>query len=212
MAKLFLSLSLLLLVHGCLAFQQKNECQIQRIDAVEPRQRVESEAGFTEFFDTNDQQFQCAGVEVIRHQIEPQGLLLPSYVNAPILFYVEQGTHLIHDESKTDFYEINVTFNLFVILGKGFQGMTLPGCPETYEVSQQQFQGRKGGQSFQDRHQKIQEFRQGDVVAIPAGAAHWIYNNGQDDLVLIVLLDSTNFANQLDQNHRVSRSITHTMP
>ncbi|XP_023743392.1 11S globulin seed storage protein Jug r 4 [Lactuca sativa] len=176
MAKLFLSLSLLLLVHGCLAFQQKNECQIQRIDAVEPRQRVESEAGFTEFFDTNDQQFQCAGVEVIRHQIEPQGLLLPSYVNAPILFYVEQG--------------------------KGFQGMTLPGCPETYEVSQQQFQGRKGGQSFQDRHQKIQEFRQGDVVAIPAGAAHWIYNNGQDDLVLIVLLDSTNFANQLDQNHR----------
>ncbi|KAL4588065.1 hypothetical protein LXL04_000944 [Taraxacum kok-saghyz] len=176
MAKLFLSLSLLLLAHSCLAFQQQNECNIQRINAVEPRQRVESEAGFTEFFDSNDQQFQCAGVDVIRHEIQPQGLLLPSYTNAPILFYVEKGY--------------------------GIQGMTLPGCPETYEVSQQQFQGRKGGESFQDRHQKIQEFHQGDVVAIPAGAAHWIYNNGQDDLVLIVLLDSTNVANQLDQSHR----------
>ncbi|GKC58798.1 legumin A, partial [Tanacetum coccineum] len=80
MAKLFLSLSLLLLLNGCLAnkqyqkiFQQKNECQIQRINALEPTQIVQSEAGFTEFFDTNEQQFQCAGVEVVRHQIQPQG-------------------------------------------------------------------------------------------------------------------------------------------
>ncbi|PWA60001.1 legumin A [Artemisia annua] len=183
MAQLFLSLSLLLLLNGCLAnkqyqkiFQQKNECQIQRINALEPTQIVQSEAGFTEFFDTNEQQFQCAGVEVVRHQIQPQGLLLPSYTSTPILFYVEQGN--------------------------GVQGVMLPGCPETYESSQQQFEGRKGGSSFQDRHQKLHHFRQGDMVAIPTGAAHWIYNNGQEDLVIIALLDSTNAENQLDQVHR----------
>lgn len=100
MAKLFLSLSLLLLIHGCLArqsllrqsFEQRNECQIQRLNALEPVERVESEGGFTEFFDSNDQQFECAGVEVIRHQIQPRGLLLPSYTNTPILFFVERGS------------------------------------------------------------------------------------------------------------------------
>ncbi|KVE34071.1 11-S seed storage protein, plant, partial [Cynara cardunculus var. scolymus] len=51
----------------------------------------------------------------------------------------------------------------------------MPGCPETYEVSQQ-----VGG--FQDRHQKLYNIRQGDIIAIPAGAAHWIYNDGQQEL------------------------------
>ncbi|KAL9997962.1 putative rmlC-like cupin domain superfamily, rmlC-like jelly roll protein [Helianthus debilis subsp. tardiflorus] len=96
MAKLFVSLSFLLLIHACLAFQpsfqQQNQCQIQRLNALEPIERVQSEAGFTEFFNSNEQEFQCAGVEVIRHQIQPQGLLLPSYTNTPILFFVEQGT------------------------------------------------------------------------------------------------------------------------
>lgn len=90
------------------------------------------------------------------------------------------------------------------MIGYGIQGVMLPGCPETYEVSQEQFQGRKGGSFFQDKHQKINHFRQGDIVAIPTGAAHWIYNDGQEELVIVALLDSTNFANQLDQYHRVS--------
>ncbi|KAJ0809650.1 putative rmlC-like cupin domain superfamily, rmlC-like jelly roll protein [Helianthus annuus] len=98
MAKLFVSLSFLLLIHGCLAyqpfFQQQNQCQIQRINALEPITRVQSEAGVTEVFDSNEQQFQCAGVEVIRHRIQPRGLLLPSYTNTPILFFVELGTLL----------------------------------------------------------------------------------------------------------------------
>lgn len=101
MAKLFLSLSfLLLIINGCFArdqscqgsFQSKNECQLRRINALEPNQRFQSEGGFTEFFDSNEQQFKCAGVEVLRHLIQPRGLLLPSYTNTPILFYVEQGT------------------------------------------------------------------------------------------------------------------------
>ncbi|XP_076960990.1 11S globulin seed storage protein Jug r 4-like [Bidens hawaiensis] len=182
MAKLFVSLSFLLLIHGCLAFQrpftfqQQNQCQIQQINALVPVERVQSEGGFTEFFNSEEQQFQCAGVEVIRHQIRPRGLLLPSYANSPILFFVEQGS--------------------------GFQGVMLPGCPETFEVSTEQFEGRKVGSSFTDRHQKIEHFQQGDVVAIPTGAAHWLYNDGQSDLVIIALLDTTNNDNQLDSNHR----------
>ncbi|KAJ0948010.1 putative 11-S seed storage protein, plant [Helianthus annuus] len=127
MAKLFVSLSFLLLIHAsCLAyqpsFQQQNQCQIQRLNALEPIERVQSRGRFHEFFNSNEQEFQCAGVEVIRHQIQPQGLLLPSYTNTPILFYVEQGS--------------------------GIQGVMLPGCPETYEVSTEQFEGRKGGGAF----------------------------------------------------------------
>ncbi|KAK9048126.1 hypothetical protein SSX86_032911 [Deinandra increscens subsp. villosa] len=198
MAKLFLSLSFLfLLIHGSLATrydqqqqqqqqrfrrssrhqQDNNVCRFDRIDTLEPVERVQSEGGFTEFFDSDEQQLQCAGVEVIRHQIQPRGLLLPSYTNTPILFFVEQGS--------------------------GIQGVMLPGCPETFETSsQEQFQGRKGGGSFAtDRHQKIHQFRQGDVVAIPTGAAHWLYNDGQDELVIVALLDSKNYANQLDPNH-----------
>ncbi|XP_071687703.1 11S globulin seed storage protein 1-like [Rutidosis leptorrhynchoides] len=186
MAKLFLSLSFLLLIHGCLArqyqhplFQQNSECMIQRLDALEPVERVESQAGFTEFFDHNEQQLQCAGVEIIRHTIQPQGLLLPSYTNTPILFYVEQG--------------------------RGIQGVMLPGCPETFEEPQQlqQFQGRRqGGSPMEDRHQKIHHFIQGDMVAIPTGAAHWLYNDGQDELVIVALLDSTNAQNQLGNEHQ----------
>ncbi|KAJ9564964.1 hypothetical protein OSB04_000930 [Centaurea solstitialis] len=176
---LSLSLSILMVFHGCLAYQpfqqqQQNECQIQRINPLEPNERVEAEGGWTEFFDANDQQFRCAGVEVIRHHIRPQGLYLPSYINTPLMIYIKQG--------------------------KGYQGIILPGCSETFQSSQQLQE--QSQQSFQDRHQKIRNFRQGDVIVIPAGAAHWMYNDGQEDIIAIVLLDSTNQANQLDQFHR----------
>ncbi|KAI3760178.1 hypothetical protein L1987_50569 [Smallanthus sonchifolius] len=177
MSILSLSLAFLLLFHGCLAlrpFQQQtqNQCQIQRMNALEPKERVQAEAGYTEFFDSGDQQFQCAGVEVIRHHIQPQGLLLPSYVNTPLMVYILQG--------------------------RGYQGIMLPGCPETFQSSQQ----KQESGSFQDRHQKIRHFREGDVIVIPTGAAHWMYNDGEEEIVAVVLLDSTNAANQLDQFHR----------
>ncbi|PWA59584.1 glutelin type-B 1 [Artemisia annua] len=175
---LSLSLSLLLLCNVCFAYQpfmrqgqQQNMCQIQRINALNPNERVQAEAGWTEFFDSSDQQFMCAGVEVIRHHIQPQGLLLPSYINTPLMVYILQG--------------------------KGYQGVMLPGCPETFQSSQQQIE-----QGSSDRHQKIRHFRQGDVIVIPTGAAHWMYNDGQEEIIAVVLLDSTNPANQLDQFHR----------
>lgn len=76
------------------------------------------------------------------------------------------------------------------------------GCPETFQSSQQT-QQRIRGRTFQDRHQKIEQFRQGDIMAFPAGAAHWLYNEGNEEVVLVVLEDASNNANQLDQTSRV---------
>ena len=93
-----LLLCFLILFNYCSARQQKsrqqNECSISRLTAQKPSNRIQSEAGVTEVFDHNNEQFQCAGVAVVRYTIEPNGLLLPSYVNAPQLLYFVQGKAL----------------------------------------------------------------------------------------------------------------------
>ncbi|XP_060180849.1 11S globulin seed storage protein Jug r 4-like [Lycium barbarum] len=175
------SLSLLLVLHGTFAQQryqqQQGQCQLNRLNPQEPNVRIQAEAGVTEIFDPNSQQFQCAGVSLIRHVIQSRGMLLPSYLNTPLLAYVERG--------------------------RGFYGILNSGCPETFQSSQQFQQGERGaGSRFQDRHQRIGQFRQGDIVAFPAGAAHWAYNEGNEELVLVVFEDSGNNANQLDQTSR----------
>jgi mannose-6-phosphate isomerase-like protein (cupin superfamily) len=89
-----------------------------------------------------------------------------------------------------------------------------PGCPETFEDPQQQSQqgqGQRRGQgqsqrSEQDRHQKIRHFREGDIIALPAGVAHWCYNDGDSPVVAVSLLHTNNYANQLDENPRVRRN------
>ncbi|XP_071721058.1 11S globulin seed storage protein G3-like [Rutidosis leptorrhynchoides] len=163
--------------------QQQNVCQLQNIEVLEPYDVVEAEHGFTEFWNVNSQEFQCAGVDFLRHRIQPGGLLLPSYVNTPILAFIERG--------------------------QAVQGVILPGCPETYEYSadQQQFsreqrRGQQQQQSFQDRHQKVENLNEGDVVAVPTGAAHWIHNDGNTELVVVVFFDAQNNDNQLDQFRR----------
>ncbi|GJX30591.1 11S globulin seed storage protein G3-like protein [Tanacetum coccineum] len=85
--------------------------------------------------------------------IQPGGLMSPSYVNTPLLSFIERGS-AVH-------------------------GVILPGCPETYESSQ------------------VENLNKGDVVAIPAGATHWIYNDGQEELVAVVLFDAQNKDNLL---------------
>lgn len=82
----------------------------------------------------------------------------------------------------------------------------LSGCPETFESPQQQSEQRIRGQRFSDRHQKIENLKEGDILAIPAGAPHWAYNSGDQELIVVVLQDNTNNANQLDQNPRVRSS------
>ncbi|KAK8635652.1 hypothetical protein V6N13_004378 [Hibiscus sabdariffa] len=181
---LSLSLSLLLLFNGCLArqsseqqFQFQNECQINRLNSIEPTSRIRSEAGTTEWWNPNSQQLRCAGVSVMRQNVEPNGLVLPYFTNAPQLIYIVQG--------------------------RGIQGTVLPGCAETFQESQQgQEQGQKSRRRFQDQHQKIRRFRQGDMIALPAGVVHWFYNDGNERLVTVNLLHTANSDNQLDNNPR----------
>ncbi|CAL1361675.1 unnamed protein product [Linum trigynum] len=59
---------------------------------------------------------------------------------------------------------------------------------------------RSLNQGSRDQHQKIRKIRQGDIIAIPARVADWFYNDGQSPLVLVQIMDTSNFANQLDQN------------
>ncbi|KAJ7972648.1 11S seed storage globulin [Quillaja saponaria] len=215
MAKSLYVCFLLLFVANCLASrdqgrqqqqQQFNECQLDRINALQPDNRIEHEAGRTEVWDHNQDQLRCAGVAVVKRTIDSNGLHLPSYANAPQLHYVIQG--------------------------RGILGIIFPGCAETFEESEESQQGQRGergqgrreqqereergrgrreqqqgqGQRFQeqqqDRHQKIRHIRQGDIIAIPAGVAYWSYNHENSPLVIVSLLDTSNNDNQLDQNPR----------
>ena len=47
------------------------------------------------------------------------------------------------------------------------------------------------------------------MVAIPTGAAHWLHNDGDSELVAVVFFDAQNKDNQLDQNHRVINYINY---
>ena len=96
---LSLSLCLFLLINSSLARQQfqhekqsqQNQCQFDRLEAREPDNRIRSEAGEIETWNPNHDQFRCAGVAIVRQTIEPNGLHLPSYTNAPQLAYVVRG-------------------------------------------------------------------------------------------------------------------------
>lgn len=83
--------------------------------------------------------------------------------------------------------------------GRGIKGVVIPGCPETYQESQQS--------EFPDQHQKIRHVRARELFAVPAGATHWTFNDGNERLVATVLLDVSNNANQLDSHPRVTLTI-----
>ncbi|XP_062222208.1 glutelin type-A 1-like [Phragmites australis] len=192
----FFTVCLFLLCHGSIAqlFSQgtsqwqsarrgsPRECRLDRLQALEPLRSVKSQAGTTEFYDASSEMFQCTGVSVVRRVIEPKGLLLPRYTNTPTLVYIIQG--------------------------RGITGPTFPGCPETYQQQFQQsgqaqvFEGQSQSHQFRDEHQKIHRFRQGDVVALPAGIAHWCYNDGEEPVVAIYVSDTNNGANQLEPRQR----------
>ncbi|EXC01800.1 11S globulin subunit beta [Morus notabilis] len=153
----------------------QTECRLDRLNALQPSRRVESEAGISEYWDLeNEDELQCAGVSAVRHTIHRRGLLLPFFTNAPDLTYIIQGMY-----------------------SRGIQGAVIPGCPETYESGQSQ-----QSQRSQQQHQKVREIREGDIVAAPAGVAQWFYNNGDSPLVLVSFVDVGNQANQLDLSAR----------
>ncbi|KAK4755814.1 hypothetical protein SAY87_009571 [Trapa incisa] len=205
-AALFLScLGFLLLIHSCSGqidgqiadlggsvrrhqrhpLRFRSECRLENLHVLEPSRRIEAEAGYTEIWDENEEALTCAGSAFTRHVIRRNGLFLPSYSNSAELMYVVQG--------------------------RGLYGVTMPGCPETYQSDESQFRGRQGTSEregvkrfFGDRHQKVREIREGDIVAQIPGTAFWIHNKGQSDLVLISIIYTSNEQNQLDQNIRVS--------
>lgn len=93
---LSLSLAFVLLFHGSLARsaykpQQQNQCQLDRLEALEPDIRIEAEAGFIDTWNPNHDQFQCTGVAVVRCTMEQNGLHLPFYANAPHIIHTLQG-------------------------------------------------------------------------------------------------------------------------
>ncbi|KAI3702992.1 hypothetical protein L6452_28746 [Arctium lappa] len=184
-----LGLCFLVLFQGCFAqlerppqqhkqsrLRGRSDCQFDRITAREPNRVLQSEAGVSEFWVSDDQndELDCAGVEVARHTINTKGLSLPFYANAPELVYVVRGTYLP---------------NYFLV----HCGTAFPGCPETFE---------SGKEEFFDKHQKVFRYKEGDILALPAGAVHWTYNDGDTPIVLIVLRDTSNVANQLDRNFK----------
>ncbi|KAK6929775.1 Cupin 1 [Dillenia turbinata] len=190
---LFFTLSFLL-CYGCFAqveqqlrwetrqqLQQHNtrprtDCSIQNLAATEPSRVIEAEAGRVELWEHNSEQFQCAGVAMIRHLIDSRGLLLPSAMNVPKLVYV--------------------------VRGYGVQGVVFPGCADTYQSIRQSTSGERGQQSTRDQHQKLRRIRAGDVIAVPAGVTVWTYNDGDEQLECISFHDMANEENQLDMSLR----------
>lgn len=107
-SKIILGLVLALLVYA--AAGEKNpgtcsssaqQCRLRRLRTVEPSRRLESEGGLTEVWDTNEDEFKCAGVAAIRHTVQSNSMSMPNYQPAPMLVYIEQG--LRHIQSFLSF-------------------------------------------------------------------------------------------------------------
>lgn len=77
--------------HSSRSFRDPRGCRFERLDALNPSQRVQSEAGMTEYYEESNEMLRCAGVSIKRYIMEPRGLLLPAYHNAPSLIYITQG-------------------------------------------------------------------------------------------------------------------------
>ncbi|XP_076923776.1 11S globulin seed storage protein 2-like [Bidens hawaiensis] len=77
---------------------------------------------------------------------------------------------------------------VFIEQGQGVMGMSFPGCEETFDT--------------EGSHQKVFRVNQGDIIAIPAGTAHWSYNDGDQESVSVIVNDLHNPSNQLDMQAR----------
>ncbi|KAH7691128.1 11-S seed storage protein plant protein [Dioscorea alata] len=190
----FLFLALLLVTCSASRYESQQEqqeqqelsaarqCRLQQLSPSRPSKRIEAEGGVTEFWDQTEDQLQCAGVSVRRHIIRPRSLLLPLYENTHGLLYIQQG--------------------------RGFVGVSFPGCPESFHSSVSSPRPFEEGSSEQaqfqtDSHQKVHRVRQGDTVAIVAGATHWCYNDGDQDLVAVTVFNVNHQDNQLDPSVRM---------
>lgn len=74
---------------------EAQQCRLQRLQASQPSQQIQSEGGVTELWDENEDQFQCAGVAPLRNTLQPNSLSLPNFHPGPRLVYIEKGTCMI---------------------------------------------------------------------------------------------------------------------
>ncbi|KAL1367568.1 hypothetical protein HN51_021639 [Arachis hypogaea] len=189
--RLSLCVCLVFLTSACFGTRLEesfNECQLDRLNALTPDNRIESQGGITETWNSNHPELRCAGVTLLKRTIFPNGFHLPSYANYPQLIFIAQGN--------------------------GVFGVSLPGCPVTYEEAESQSREdrrqrivikRESEQEQEqqgDSHHKIYHFRQGHLLAIPAGVPYWSFNYGNEPIVAITLLDTSNLDNQLDPSPR----------
>nr|CAA64792.1 legumin [Metasequoia glyptostroboides] len=186
--------------------QQQRSCRGQHLRAQQPYETIRSEAGTIALSTRQDNdELDCAGVEIIRETIERDGLSVPRFHNTPQIVYVVEG--------------------------EGRFGVVFPGCPETFRrppfgAGQGECQRRRRGSGQEEEReeeeggseeqrtrrdrecardessQKVRRVRRGDVVAIFAGAAHWWYNDGDKPLRIVAIADSSNYQNQLDKSYR----------
>jgi hypothetical protein len=104
------------------------------------------------------------------------------------------------------------------LAGRGFAGLTFPGCPATFQQQFQPFdqaqfaQGQSQSQKFVDEHQKVHSFKQGDVIALPAGIVHWCYNDADVPVVAVYVFDVNNNANQLEPRQKVTIRVLTSNP
>ncbi|EAZ05461.1 hypothetical protein OsI_27675 [Oryza sativa Indica Group] len=183
----------------------------RRIRALEPTRRVDSEAGHTELYDDRDGQLPCAGVAAARITIQRNGLLLPSYSNSPRLAYIVHGRGIVgvvipgcpetYQETSSSSSQEQEDDERRRRGRRGDEERRRSSEGEE-EEEEEETSRRSFEQSIRDEHQRITTVRQGDVVAIPAGAPFWVHNDGDSPLVAISVHDVSNSANQLDQTSR----------
>ncbi|AEE85499.1 cruciferin 3 [Arabidopsis thaliana] len=213
--------------------QLQNECNLDNLDVLQATETIKSEAGQIEYWDHNHPQLRCVGVSVARYVIEQGGLYLPTFFTSPKISYVVQGTGISGRvvpgcaETFMDSQPMQGQQQGQPWQGRqgqqgqpwegqgqqgqqGRQGQPWEGQGQQGQQGRQgqqgqpwEGQGQQGQQGFRDMHQKVEHVRRGDVFANTPGSAHWIYNSGEQPLVIIALLDIANYQNQLDRNPRV---------
>jgi len=219
----------LLLLNVCLARQSlgvppqmQNACNLDNLDVLQATETIKSEAGQVEYWDHNHPQLRCAGVSVSRLIIEQGGLYLPTFFTSPKVSYVVQGVGIsgrVVPGCAETFMDSQPMMQ-GQQQGQGQQGQPWQGQGQGQQGQGQQGQGQQGQgqqgqepqgqqqqgqQGFRDMHQKVEHVRHGDIIANTPGSAHWIYNTGDQPLIIISLLDVANYQNQLDRNPRTFR-------
>ncbi|KFK31664.1 hypothetical protein AALP_AA6G142800 [Arabis alpina] len=203
--------------------QFPNECQLDQLNALEPTHVLKSEGGRIEVWDHHAPQLRCSGVSFVRYVIENKGLYLPSYLNTAKLSFVASGRGLMgrvipgcaetfQDSSVfqprggSQFGEGQEEQEEQGQQGQGHQGRGQHGQGQQGRgqqgQGQQEQEQRQQGQGFRDMHQKVEHIRKGDTIATLPGVAEWFYNEGQQPLVIVAVMDLASHQNQLDRNPR----------